>query len=109
MKNRAARFALGLLFIASTVAAQPKYVLVNLGLGGGAATSSIANGMNNAGQVVGFSMSGTLTAPSGCCDYRIWRTMPNAPINPATDLIPLLPGGTSGRVFSINNSGQVTG
>ncbi len=85
--------------------AQPKYVVVNLGLAGGSTTSISALGINNAGQVTGNS---NLAAGVG---YRSWRTAPNSPINPVTDLIPLPPGGTTSRVLwnSINTLGQVTG
>lgn len=87
------------------LAAQPKYVVVNLGLAGGLTTSTSALGINNAGQVTGNSN----LAPG--VGSRAWRTAPNSPINPATDLIPLLPGATTSGVLwnSINTSGQVTG
>ena len=83
--------------------AQPKYVVVNLGLAGYTSTSAL--GINNAGQVTGNSNMGPGVAA------RAWRTAPNSPINPATDLIPLLPGATTSGVLwnSINTSGQVTG
>lgn len=84
------------------LAAQPRYVVVNLGLGGGAATGSIALAINNSGQVAGRSTAGST-------DLHSWRTAANAPINPATDLIPFIPGTTAARALGINNLGQVTG
>jgi len=93
-------FALGSL----SSSAQPKYVVNNLGLAGGATTSTSALAINNAGQVTGNSNVGPGVSS------RAWRTAPNSPINPATDLIPLPTGGvTSGLLWnSINSSGQVT-
>jgi probable HAF family extracellular repeat protein len=93
-------FALGCL----SSSAQPKYVVNNLGLAGGATTSTSALGINNAGQVTGNSNVGPGVSS------RAWRTAPNSAIDPATDLIPLPPGGvTSGLLWnSINSFGQVT-
>jgi probable HAF family extracellular repeat protein len=110
MQNRKRVVSLGksiLLFLliataSLPLAAQSKYVVTDLGTLGGTSTSALA--INNAGQVAGNS---SLADGSG----RAYRTAPNATINPATDVIPTLPGGTFSSVNfnAINSSGQVAG
>jgi probable HAF family extracellular repeat protein len=103
MKLLAASTAFACFSIVLPLAAQPpKYVLVDLGLGGVAVTNGI--GINNEGRVSGNSNLADLSL------YRAWRTAPNAAINPATDFIPLLQGATNGQLLfydNINSSGQV--
>jgi len=86
-----------------TVAAQTKYVVVDLGSAGGTSTQTSATNINNAGQVAGSSTNADFSF------YRAYRTAPNQPINPATDLIPLPAGATYNYVNTnaLNNSGQV--
>ena len=84
--------ALGALAVALPLAAQPKYVVVDLGGVGAPATQTSAIAINNAGQVTGNSNRADFST------YRAYRTAPNATINPATDLIPPLPGGTYSAV-----------
>ncbi len=77
-----------------------KYVVTDLGTLGGA--SANANGINDAGQVVG-----TSKLADGTTD-RAFRTAPNRAINPATDDLGTL-GGVNSRGAAINRSGQVAG
>ena len=72
----------------------------DLGTFGG---NSFGRGINNAGQVVGYS-----DLPNGG-GTRAFRTAPNALINPATDNLGTLPGGTFSQAFSINETGHVAG
>jgi probable HAF family extracellular repeat protein len=75
-----------------------------LGTLGGA--SSVARGINNAGQVVGDS-DVTVNGSSGVCAFR---TAPNAAINPQTDNLQVGCGGSSYDLgFAINDSGQAAG
>jgi probable HAF family extracellular repeat protein len=92
--------ALAIVGLAVPLSAQPKYVVSDLGTLGG--SFSVAEGINNAGQVVGQSQT------TGNASQRGFRTAPNAPINPATDDIGSL-GGTDSDARGINNSGQVVG
>jgi probable HAF family extracellular repeat protein len=61
-----------------------------------------ANGINDSGQVVGFSET------TGNIDYHAFRTAANSPINPATDDLGTL-GGSRSEAYGINASGQVVG
>ncbi len=63
--------------------------------------SSFGRGINNLGQVVGFST----TANS---EIHAFRTAPNSVINPATDDLGTL-GGASSNALDINDLGQVVG
>jgi probable HAF family extracellular repeat protein len=81
--------------------AQTKYVVTDLGTPAGYTYSSAAS-INNAGQVAGQVTTASFVT-------RGFRTSANSPLNPATDLIPLLGGGASNGASSINNSGQVAG
>ena len=85
--------------LAGPIAAQPRYVITDLGTLGGASAS--ANGINSLGQVTGN--SATAAGQS-----HAYRTGPNRGITPATDDL-----GALGTTFStgekINDSGQVTG
>ncbi|MGC8783039.1 MAG: hypothetical protein ACP5RN_01435 [Armatimonadota bacterium] len=62
---------------------------------------SLANDINNLGQVVGGSGSAG--------SRRAFRTQPYAAINPLTDALPYLPNGTISEAFGINDRGQVVG
>lgn len=96
---------LSLTFMAASlsVAAQSRYVVVDLGSAGGTSVQTSATSINNAGQVAGSSNNADYST------YRAYRTAPNSPINPATDLIPLPTGATYSYVDTnaLNNSGQV--
>src|SRR5438552_10628705 len=71
----------------------PEYSILDLNTFGG--TSSSANGLNNAGQVVGWAYA------SGSTARRAFVTSANSAINPATDMIPLL-GGSVNVAYGIN-------
>ncbi|GIV20996.1 MAG: hypothetical protein KatS3mg023_2747 [Armatimonadota bacterium] len=62
---------------------------------------SLANDINNLGQVVGGSGSAG--------SRRAFRTRPYAAINPLTDALPYLPNGTTAEAFGINDRAQVVG
>src|SRR4051794_26585419 len=84
----------------NTRAVIPEYTIVDLAtLGGG---TSEANGINDAGQVIGTSLTATSAT-------RAFITAPNSPINPATSAVPLLAGGTLNKGYGVNASGQVAG
>jgi probable HAF family extracellular repeat protein len=71
----------------------------DLGTLGGSASGAV--GINDAGQVIGWSWTA-----SG--DTHAFRTAPNAPINPLTDDLGTL-GGSFTTSTAINNSGDVAG
>jgi probable HAF family extracellular repeat protein len=73
-----------------------------LGTAGSFATTSVT-GINDEGRVVGFGFTG-----GGQGGARAFRTAPNSPIQPGTDLLGTR-GGRFTRASSINSSGQVTG
>lgn len=62
---------------------------------------SLANDINNLGQVVGGSGSAG--------SRRAFCTRPYAAINPLTDALPYLPNGTIAEAFGVNDRGQVVG
>ncbi|NSW80672.1 MAG: hypothetical protein HPY54_16780 [Chthonomonadetes bacterium] len=62
---------------------------------------SLANDINNLGQVVGGSGSAG--------SRRAFRTQPYSAINPVTDALPYLPGGTTAEAFATNDRSQVAG
>lgn len=62
---------------------------------------SLANDINNLGQVVGGS--------GAAGSRRAFRTQPYTAINLLTDALPYLPGGTTAEAFGINDRGQVVG
>lgn len=62
---------------------------------------SLANDINNLGQVVGGSGSAG--------SRRAFCTRPYAAINPLTDALPYLPNGTTAEAFGVNDRGQVVG
>lgn len=88
-------------FVLPVAAAQKRYVVTDLGSLNGHPT--VAQGINNAGQVVGHSRLG----PSFSDPSHAFRTGPNQVIKPADDLGTL--GGASSFAYAINASGQVVG
>lgn len=78
-----------------------RYTIIDLGTLGG--ENSWVTGVNDLGQVVGFSDLGDLSL-----SRHGFRTAPNSPINHATDDLGSLGGGYSGA-NGINNAGQVVG
>jgi hypothetical protein len=89
MKSNKLALCLGLLFAASTCFAQ-MYTVMDITPPG---PESNALAINNAGQVVGYDLN-----------LGGFRTAPNRPMNPASDLLGV---GVLGR--DINDSGQVVG
>ncbi len=84
------------LLIASVSAQPPTYSVLNLGTLGHPA--SWALGLNNFGQVVGYSGTDPF-------NERGFRTAPNSPINPLTDDL----GAASRRATAVNDLGEATG
>jgi probable HAF family extracellular repeat protein len=74
-----------------------QYNILHLGSVG---IETMATGVNNQGQVVGNVVFGS--AQQG------FRTSPNMPINPSTDMLGTL-GGASSSATGVNSSGQVVG
>ncbi len=72
------------------------YNVLDVGIAGRTAS---ATGINDLGQVIGI-----IQLPSG---IESFRTSPNSPFNPATDIIPSR--SSTGVPTGINNSGQVVG
>jgi probable HAF family extracellular repeat protein len=69
-------------------------------LGSLAGRKTMAFGINNSGQVVGYSqLQG---------QDHAYRTLPNQAINPATDDLGTL-GGQNSKAYGINELGQVVG
>ena len=93
---------LAFLLFASTCFSQQMYTVTQLGTVAvsGIDPWSFPLDINNSGQVVGYTYSGT---PS-----HAFRTAPNMPINPETDDLGPYPDWISGAV-GINDSGQVAG
>src|SRR5437762_1554861 len=85
----------------SARAVVPEYQILDLNTLGG--TTSEAYGINNAGQIIGRSFS------TGTTLFRGFLTSANSAINPATDALPLLAGGSENRGYGINATGVVTG
>ncbi|HXJ43438.1 MAG TPA: hypothetical protein VNH18_29420 [Bryobacteraceae bacterium] len=83
-----------------TDAAPTNPVLHDLGTLGG--SSSVGYGINNSGQVVGASSTG-----SSNLSWHAFRTAANSPIHPSTDDLGTLGGSSTAR--AINDSGQVVG
>jgi uncharacterized membrane protein len=81
--------------------AQTKYVATGVGTLGG--TVNYPAGINNSGQVTGYS------AQAGDLFNLACRTDADQPINPATDDLGLLNGGSFSTAVGIHNSGQVAG
>lgn len=76
------------------------YTVLDLGTLGGA--SSWAYGVNDLGQVVGWSLDANGIE-------RAFRTAPNSAINPATDNLGGFTATGRSRAYAINNAGQVVG
>ena len=95
------KIAVSLTFIAAslTLAAQPKYVVTDLGTLGGTG-STTPNTINNLGQVTGRS-----STSSG--ESHAFRTAPNSVIATSDNLGTL--GGSSSTGNAINDAGQVAG
>ena len=88
------------LALQSSCPAAPQYKLLDLGTFGG---FSIANDINEAGQVVGQSRH-----PDG--RIEAFRTQPNSPINPATDGLGHMGGSPpDSYADAVNDLGQVIG
>jgi probable HAF family extracellular repeat protein len=96
--------ALAILLVGAQSFAVPSqaFHLIDLGTLGG--TESYAAGINNLGQVVGYSFTSGISPSS----QRAFRTAPNSVINPVTDNLGTL-GGFSSVGNAINDLGQVVG
>lgn len=95
---------IGLTVVVSVSAhADIEYTLTDLGTFGGSSVVSKAFGINQSGQVVGYS-----DAPTSGSAYYAFRTEPNQPLNFATDNLGTF-GGSQSVGYGINNSGQVVG
>ncbi len=81
-------------------AADPMFSVLDLGTLGG--TQSFSRGINNAGQVVGRSLT------TGNVALHAIRTAPDMPINSLTDDLGTL-GSSGSEAFGINDAGQVVG
>jgi len=100
--GKAIVLAVFLLAIAPWAMAGVSYTVLDLGTLGGEFVQTHVTGINNLGQVVGWS------SDAGKNTFRAFRTGPNAKINPATDDL----GGAGGyrsHAYAINNLGQVAG
>jgi len=82
-----------------TPAPATSFTVTDLGTLGG--LTSTATGLNDAGQIVGYSATSDGTT-------HAFRTVANMPINPATDDLGTL-GGPNSQATGINASGQVAG
>jgi probable HAF family extracellular repeat protein len=80
---------------------RPYYAPLNLGTCGGTSVSPCA--INNLGMVAGEG------ATSGTTPGYAFRTAPNQPINPTTDMLPTLGGSYTNQGFGINDAGVVVG
>lgn len=105
---RSIRLALGTLalVVASSALGQVvtmKYVVTDLGSLDSSVGNTTVQGINNAGQVVGYTRLG----PSFSDPSRAFRTGPNQSIQPADALGTL--GGASSFAYAINAAGQVVG
>src|SRR3954453_14693868 len=93
--NRAvAAVMMGIGCAQSAHAVIPEYSILDLNTLGG--TTSEAYAINNAGQIAGRAFS------AGTTTFRAFLTSPNSAINPATDALPILAGGTQNRAYGIN-------
>jgi probable HAF family extracellular repeat protein len=79
------------------------FTVLDLGSFGSGLFGPGAQGINNAGQVVGFDI-----LPGNLNPTHAFRTAPNMPINPLTDDLGTL-GGNFSQANGINNAGQVVG
>ncbi len=94
--------AIAVAFAQPALAQQKRYVVVDLGSLDGSVGNTLVQGINNAGQVVGYTTLGPYPSPS-----RAFRTAANRPIQPTDSLGTL--GGASSFAYAINASGQVVG
>ena len=78
------------------------YSVTDLGTLGG--NESYAYGVNLSGQVAGTSQLTSSAYPN-----HAFLTSPNSPINPATDSLGALDGGSWSDAYAVNDSGEVVG